>query len=57
VVEIPGSHVSMLSEPGLSQLAQGLQQELARADAVTELPSGLDAPAEGGFFRGKNVAA
>ena len=57
VVEIPGSHVSMLSEPGLSQLAQGLQQELARADAVAELPSGLDAPAEGGFFRGKNVAA
>ena len=57
VVEIPGSHVSMLSEPGLSKLTQGLRQALARADAAIELPSGLDAPANGGFFRGKNVAA
>jgi acyl transferase domain-containing protein/thioesterase domain-containing protein len=57
VVEIPGSHVSMLSEPGLSQLAQGLRQALARADAATELSSGHDASAEGGFFRGSNVAA
>jgi acyl transferase domain-containing protein/thioesterase domain-containing protein len=57
VVEIPGSHVSMLSEPGLSKLTQGLRQALARADAAIELPSGLDAPANGGFLRGKNVAA
>ena len=57
VIEIAGSHVSMLSEPGLSQLAEGLQQELARADTPTELPCGLDAPADSGFFRGKNVVA
>lgn len=57
VVEIPGSHVSMLSEPGLSRLARGLQQALAWADAPTELASGLDAPVDGGCFREKNVAA
>lgn len=56
VVEIPGSHVSMLSEPGLSTLAQGLRQELARADASKDLSSGLDALADGNFFRAKNVA-
>ena len=32
VVEIDGSHVSMLSEPGLTQLVQGLREELQRAD-------------------------
>jgi thioesterase domain-containing protein/acyl carrier protein len=56
VVEIPGSHVSMWSEPGLSTLAQGLRQELARADASRDLSSGLDALAKGDFFRVKNVA-
>jgi len=33
VVAVSGSHVSMLSEPGLTQLVQALQQELQRADA------------------------
>jgi acyl transferase domain-containing protein/thioesterase domain-containing protein/acyl carrier protein len=57
VVEIPGSHVSMLTEPGLSTLAQGLRQELARVDAPRDMSSGLDAPVKSGFFRAKNVAA
>jgi thioesterase domain-containing protein/acyl carrier protein len=57
VVEIPGSHVSMLTEPGLSTLAQGLRQELARFDAPRDTSSGLDTPAKSGFFRVKNVAA
>jgi thioesterase domain-containing protein len=33
VIEIPGSHVSMLSQPGLLQLTQGLRQALNEADA------------------------
>jgi len=57
VVEIPGSHVSMLSEPGLSKLAHGLRQELARADAQGELPIGSSALEGASLFRVKNVAA
>ncbi len=57
VVEIPGSHVSMLSEPGLSKLAHGLRQELARADAQGELPIGRSDSEGTSLFRAKNVAA
>jgi thioesterase domain-containing protein len=51
VVEVDGSHVSMLSEPGLTQLVQGLREELQRTDerqaGQTGTPPqtrGLDAP-------------
>jgi thioesterase domain-containing protein len=57
VAEIPGSHFSILSEPGLSQLVHGLRQELDLADVQSELPSGLCTAADGGSFRGKNVVA
>jgi len=57
VVEIPGTHVSMLLEPGLSVLVHGLRQELIRADAQSELPRGLEAAVEGRPVSAKNVAA
>jgi thioesterase domain-containing protein len=57
VVEIPGTHVSMLSEPGLSVLVNGLRQELVRADAQSERSSGLEASVEGQLLNAKNVAA
>jgi acyl transferase domain-containing protein/thioesterase domain-containing protein len=50
VVEIPGSHVSMLSEPGLSTLAQGLLQELTRAEAPSEQYGGRDVAASSDLF-------
>lgn len=34
VVQVNGSHFSMMSEPGLSQLAAGLRRELDRLDAT-----------------------
>jgi acyl transferase domain-containing protein/thioesterase domain-containing protein len=36
VVEIPGSHVSMLSDPGLTQLAQAWRKELGRLSQSAE---------------------
>ncbi len=57
VVEVPGSHVSMLSEPGLSQLVHGLRQALARADAQTKWPNALEISAGEGLFSVKNMAA
>ena len=50
VVEIPGSHVSMLSEPGLSSLAHGLRLELTRAEAPSEQSSGRGVAASSDFF-------
>ncbi len=34
VVEIPGSHVSMLTEPGLTQLARALREHMAQSEAA-----------------------
>ncbi len=34
VTSVPGSHVTMLAEPGLSVLADGFRRELARLDAA-----------------------
>ncbi len=36
VVEIPGSHVSMLTEPGLTQLARALREHMAQSERVHE---------------------
>ncbi len=33
VITVAGSHFSMMSEPGLSQLAEGLRNEIARVDS------------------------
>lgn len=46
VVEIPGSHVSMLAEPGLTQLARALRSRLDRREESRELESQAD-PGEG----------
>jgi thioesterase domain-containing protein len=47
VVEIDGSHVSMLSGPGLTQLVQGLRDELQRADERQGERAGKPAPLRG----------
>jgi acyl transferase domain-containing protein/thioesterase domain-containing protein len=47
VVEIDGSHVSMLSGHGLTQLVQGLRDELQRADERQGERPGKPAPVRG----------
>jgi acyl transferase domain-containing protein/thioesterase domain-containing protein len=47
VVEIDGSHVSMLSGPGLTQLVQGLREEMQRADERQGERPGKPAPVRG----------
>jgi thioesterase domain-containing protein/aryl carrier-like protein len=47
VVEVDGSHVSMLSSPGLTQLVQGLRDELQRADERQGERPGKPAPVRG----------
>ena len=57
VTDIQGSHFSMLSEPGLSELTQGLRLELVRADARSGLLGGHETPEAKDSFRLKNVVA
>lgn len=49
---VDGSHFSMMSEPGLTQLAQGIRAELERVDAGRQRVPGKRRAAGGGWWRG-----